>query len=191
MCFFSSFLLKLFLEEIRLPYLQTQHFTFFQFTRISETISFRAVENIFLTLTDRDQLSCIEYDYTYRIFVFCCDSTWLLPYKQPWSLKKLFSQWSLECTFLEIISFRSWHFNSTLWVLEKLMNSFSRQSHFCHILRMKKLRSRERKGLPNHQYKFTNYRPQIPSTKNNKEEVAPYAPLITLLPFLLLCNRVN
>lgn len=45
------------------------------------------LKNIFLALTDRDQLSCIEYDYTCRIFVFCCDSTWLLPYKQPWALK--------------------------------------------------------------------------------------------------------
>lgn len=111
--FFFSFLLKLILEEIRLFYLQSQHFTFFQFTRISEPISFRVVEDVFLTQMDRDQFSCTEYYYTCRIFIFCCDSTWPLPCKQPWAFKiTLFSERSLGCTYLQIISFRSWHFNS-------------------------------------------------------------------------------
>lgn len=54
-------------------------FFFFQFTRISETIPFRVVEDIFLTVTDQDQLPGIQYCHTRRILVFCCGPTWLLP----------------------------------------------------------------------------------------------------------------
>lgn len=84
---FKKFLLKLSLQKSDYFIYKLSISPFVQFTRISETIPLKVVEDIFLTVTDRDQISDTEYYYTCRILVSCCDPKWLLPYKQPWASK--------------------------------------------------------------------------------------------------------
>lgn len=50
-----------------------------QFTRMPETIHFRVIEDIFLTVTDKDQHIGIQHCYTCKDIVFSCHPTQRLP----------------------------------------------------------------------------------------------------------------